>query len=39
MIKISNSFKTDDKKLAALYEGARSSLLGAVKQFGDYSGL
>ena len=37
MIKISNSFKTDDKKLAALYEGARSSLLGAVKQFGDYS--
>lgn len=36
MIKISDSFKTDDKKLAALYEGARSSLLGAVKPFGDY---
>ena len=36
MIKISDSFKTDDKRLAALYEGARSSLLGAVKPFGDY---
>ncbi|MBQ7292208.1 MAG: hypothetical protein IJW79_00565 [Clostridia bacterium] len=37
MIKISDSFKTDDKKLAALYKGARSSLLGAVKPFGDYN--
>ena len=36
MIRISDSFKTDNKKLAALYEGARSSLMGAVKQFGDY---
>ena len=37
MIKISDSFKTDNKKLAALYSGARSTLLGAIKPFGDYS--
>ena len=37
MIKISDIFKTDDKKLSALYGGARSSLLGAVKPFGDYN--
>lgn len=36
MIKISDSFKTDDKKLAALYNGARSALFDAVKPFGDY---
>lgn len=36
MIRISDNFKTDDKKLAALYEGAKSSLMGGVKQFGDY---
>lgn len=36
MIKISDSFKTDDKKLDALYRGARSVLLDAVKPFGDY---
>lgn len=36
MIKISDNFKTDDKKLAALYESARSTVSGAVKLFGDY---
>lgn len=37
MIKISDSFKTDDKKLAALYESARSALVGAIKPFGAYN--
>ncbi len=36
MILISNSFKTDNKKLTALYESAKNTLLGAVKAFGDY---
>lgn len=36
MIKISDSFKTDDKKLSALYVGARNALLGAMKPFGDF---
>ena len=36
MIKISDNFKTDDKKLAALYESARSTLMGAMRPFGDY---
>lgn len=36
MIKISDNFKTDDKKLAALYDSARSILMGAMRPFGDY---
>ena len=36
MIKISDSFKTDDKKLSALYFGARDAILGALKPFGDF---
>ena len=36
MIKISDNFKTDDKKLSALYENARLAVLGSLKPFGDY---
>lgn len=36
MIKISDNFKTDDKKLAALYESARRTLTGSLTAFGDY---
>lgn len=36
MIKISDNFKTDDKKLAALYESAKSVLVASVAPFGDY---
>lgn len=36
MIKISDNFKTNDKKLAALYSSARTVLEGSVKQFGQY---
>lgn len=36
MIKISDSFKTNDKKLAALYNGARRVIEDAVEEFGDY---
>ena len=37
MILISNSFKTDNKKLAALYESAKNTLVGSVAPFGDYN--
>ena len=36
MIKISDNFKTDDKKLAALYKGARDTLCSSLKPFGDF---
>lgn len=36
MIKISTEFKTDNKKLDALYCKAKDILFSSVKQFGDY---
>ena len=36
MIKISDGFKTDDKALSALYDGARKVIEDSVEAFGDY---